>query len=430
MSAHEAKWREVLQIAALRQREGSLAASESLLVKTLNELGAHADALHLLGLSRARQGHGLQAVRLLFDALELCRWSVNPIKKNLSAIAANFLREQAVTRPYCPASDFSATRPPADAMIAGSGNASVSLVILANDSATDLRASLESVRAQKLRPDVVTISYSDGTLETALTETAGLSVEGINQLAARVASHSASICDSPVSHRIDAAIQTTTGQFVQLMNAGDLLMPDRLSALVGACLRSNLSFAFSRVQFFDQNGPVDALSHAAAFSAACAQSELAVLPCIELGVLRRDVIYGLSNLFFSREVFNAIREIPKSPALAHWMYALTAIASNNVIYIDDVLCQLHINRGNRNFNAELTVEEQAHYGLQWRKAIQPLPHADVWATRMHHPEESTALAYLETAAILDGFAQLKTVVARILSRAEGENPSANHPNRG
>lgn len=409
-------WESILPAALARQREGDFAASETVLLEGLLRLGPQSDALHLLGLARARQGHVSEGLALLVEALNLCGWTSVGYKKNLTLMATRMLHERAIEQSVTgisalPADDL---QPSVAAASAASAEQTVAVVLVVNDALTDWRIGLESILAQSLLPDsVVVVKLDQSLVHLTVADLRAASVDGFRSI--NVDSDSVGASSASVAARASAGVRATSTTFVQLLMSGDQLASDCLKIMQAHCMAKRAPAGFSRVRFITDDGAIDELSDPFVFSAACAQSAIAARPSVALSVIRRDLSFGLGNLFLKRSVFDALNGLPEALDMCHWIYLLEALWFGDVVYVNTPLYSMQKKM------PPLTGASANHSVLNvrlrdwWQRALADVASdGQCTALGIANQEAELMLAYLESHALtVTDYAHLPLIAARL-----------------
>jgi hypothetical protein len=218
---------------------------------------------------------------------------------------------------------------------------------------------------------------------------------------------------------VNLGIRATDTAYIQPLLAGDRLAPERVEVMYSECSRLRAAVGFSRVQVMAGGTVVDELSDPWVFDAACAQSTIASAPSVGLGLLKRDVSYGLSNLFLARDAFDALGGFNETVSQFSWSYLLRSLWSHEPCYVDIPLCQSQ--RVTLDFQMSVNACESQKAALEierqkwWATAFDEQSAANPWAPKLAYWGDELFIRYLEGfASQSNGWVHLPMIVTKVL----------------
>jgi len=210
----------------------------------------------------------------------------------------------------------------------------VSVVIPSYNHARYVEAAIRSVAAQDY-PDLELIVVDDGSTDDSL----GVVRRAIeSDRFSRVDVRSQPNLGAAAT--IDRGILLSSGEYVAILNSDDLYRRDRLSRLVEAVPRRGEAFAFSGVDFCDENGlplvgtPRDSLVEWYREALRTARR----FPTAGFALLARSLTVTTSNFFMSRGLFARLRGFNNALRFCHdWQFAISATHLVEPVFVGEPL---------------------------------------------------------------------------------------------
>ena len=272
-----------LQSALALQESGRWSEAESLYRNVLRRAPDLADAVHMLGVVHLQAGNYVEALVRLHRAAELFAWQSAAAHHNLglAIVALIAAREDPHTAALWEAYDGWRDRLAAHR---GEGEPSVSVVLVPGDDAVE--GALESVYGQSYRR-IELVVVESGERETPRRLLAR------SPYAWRL--HRARESDRPAE--LNAAIRESTGDFINVLMAGDRFAPTRIQTMVDSIARVGGEWGFSRAEAPPSDEPA---------AQPYLDDDVAARDTVGVSLLSGTATASASGLFFSRALFDAV----------------------------------------------------------------------------------------------------------------------------
>ncbi len=312
----------------------------------------HADALHMLGVVHYELGDAVTAVPMVMRALDLTGWTMPAMRTNLGLALARLSRKEGTQQHGLTdkGRDYRARLAAAESLatthVALGPSPTVSVVVPSYNHAPYLRQALESVYAQTYR-QIELIVIDDGSTDQS------------------VAIARESLRDCPFPHQLvsranrgahatlNEAIGLSTGAYINPLNSDDAFMPTRIEAMLAASKHHSKALAFSSVHWIDaQSEAIDPFADARVYALLCKQSGIAFHETVGSAFLLHNLATTTGNLFFTRELFNALNGFRDFRYNHDWDFCLRALWLTEPVHVDQPLYRYR-------FHGRNTISESA-----------------------------------------------------------------------
>ena len=361
-----------LQALAAQQAQ-NLTEAQTLYEQALQLEPNHADAMHMLGVVKYELGDAAAAVPMIMRALDLSGWTIPAMRNNLGLAVARLSRKDGVQqhgltdkgRQY-------RARLAADEARAATGEScaqlpTVSVVVPSYNHAPYLGEALRSVYAQTYR-QIELIVIDDG------------STDGSAAIAREI------LRSCPFPHRfvarenrgahatLNEAIALATGAYINPLNSDDAFTPTRIDAMVAAARRHSAALVFANIQWIDgQSETIDPFADARVYAQQCKQSAIAFHETVGSAFLSHNVAVTTGNLFFSRELFDALNGFRDFRYNHDWDFCLRALWLTEPVHVEQPLYRYRVHGRNTISENEDKARAEANVavGEYLRRAFDP-----------------------------------------------------------
>ncbi len=319
------------------QQHQDLPAAKALYEQALRLAPDHSDALHMLGVVHYELGDAAAAVPMIMGALDMTGWTLPAMRNNLGLALAKLSRrggsqEHGLTnkgRDYRAALGAMRARALTDESPAPTPL--VSVVVPSYNHASYLREALESVFAQTYRR-IELIVIDDGSTDAsgALARDVLRNCPFPYQYVAR---------ENRGAHAtLNEAISLSNGVYINPLNSDDAFAPTRIDAMVAAARCHSAALAFSSIDWIDANSEaIDPFADVRVYLQQCKQSEIAFHETVGTALLPHNVAATTGNLFFSRDLFNALGGFRDFRYNHDWDFCLRALWLTEPVHVDQPL---------------------------------------------------------------------------------------------
>lgn len=297
----------------------------------------HSDALHMLGVVHYELSDAATAVPMIMRALDLTGWTLAAMRNNLGLALAKLTRndgapEHGLTRKgreY--RAGLSAMQALATTHQPFAVAPLVSVVVPSYNHASYLRQALQSVYAQTYR-EIELIVIDDGSTDAsaAIARDVLRHCPFPHQFVAR---------ENRGAHAtLNEAIGLSNGAYVNPLNSDDAFAATRIEAMVAATKRYGAALAFSSIDWIEaQSDAIDPFTDARVYVQLCKQSDIAFQETVGNALLLHNVATTTGNLFFSRELFNALNGFRAFRYNHDWDFCLRALWLTEPVHVDQPL---------------------------------------------------------------------------------------------
>lgn len=319
------------------QQHQDLARARNLYVQALELHPDHIDALHMLGVVHYELSDAATAVQMIMRALDLSGWTVPAMRNNLGLALARLSRKDGPQqlgltekgRDYRSRLNVNQALPIAYESLVPLPT--VSVVLPSYNHSAYLRQALESIYAQTY-PHIELIVIDDGSTDgsAAITREALARCPFPHQFVAR---------ENRGAHAtLNEAIGLSTGAYINPLNSDDTFEPTRIEAMVAATRRGDVALAFSSIDWIDEEAKaIDPFADARVYAQLCKQSEIAFHETVGNALLLHNVAMTTGNLFFSRELFNALNGFRDFRYNHDWDFCLRALWLTEPVHVEQPL---------------------------------------------------------------------------------------------
>lgn len=308
----------LMQRAFWLQRDGNLSNAEVLYREALKIKSNEPDALHMLGIICFKTNRLAEALALISQAIDSSGSRIEAMFSNLGIVLCAALTGSRsgyaakMRQLYLTWKDERAEK-------AAQIRPLISVVIPHLENLSGLLASLESVYLQSyLFLEVIVIAIDDREISAALAHCPF--------------KYKLVFTDSQdLSRNINQGVRQTTGEFVSILIAGDIYDPLRIEKMTNGIVCKGGDWGFS------------ALTEKS--SGRC-PSHFETIPAkdtIGFAILESyNLVNSLSNLFFSRKIFDKLGGFYASTSPLEECFALQALLEAEPIFVDETLCHCAI----------------------------------------------------------------------------------------
>ena len=304
-----------------KDHDGAVAIAEDLLAQHPE----HPDALRILALVAHERGHPEDALPLLLRAARaLPRHPLPAAAQYAVWTALNFMFTQAlagldVARAGTLRADYAAVI----AQRSGAGEEPpplVSVIVVAGAFPERTERAIAAVRAQAYRPLELVLVHDADAAPAASTRAA----EGDTALAQRLIGVAP---EAGLSVRLNAGVRASCGTFVAILESDHLHAPERIAVLVEAMLARSAAWGFTDARFMDTAGrPVTADADPRVGLLRTLLEAIPESDSVGHALFHHEfVALGASNLFFRRDLFDALDGFRDLPLVHAWDFALRAV---------------------------------------------------------------------------------------------------------
>ena len=159
---------------------------------------------------------------------------------------------------------------------------------------------------------------------------------------------------------INGGVRAATGEFINVLHVDHEFTPGRVAALVERIAMRGVAWGFSGVDFVDEEGrPLDQTNEPQVQRWQRLLRGIAEPDTIGYALINQDcVAVAVSNLFFSREVFEAIEGMRGAPEVNAWDFCLRAVWLQEPVHVPEPLYR-HRRGGSPDVRAQSKSERQA-----------------------------------------------------------------------
>ncbi len=347
-----------LQQAARQFEAGNFADAERLCRESLATTPNHPEALRLLGRCVSERGDATDALlKLVAAAGAMQSHPLAPSAQYAVWTDLNFMFTQALSgmdiefasHKRAGYRDWQKSLPQAS----GNFTALISIVLICPVPSASIEEALASVYAQTYpRIELVVVS-------AAREPDAAECIARLLQ-------------DCPLPHRVlmmpgasepvlvNAGVRASTGEFVNVFDAGDQLPASRIEVMVRAVAGRELAWGFSNVDFIaNDDRSTDAGRDAAISSWQEALGGMAEADTVGFALVHQIfVVVAVGNLFFRRQLFDDVGGFNEMPHVYAWDFALRAVWLEEPAFVPSVEYR-HRVRSTANASAPLRQEAEA-----------------------------------------------------------------------
>lgn len=303
-------------------RAGSLASAEVLYRKAIASDPGDAASLHLLGAVLNDRFRRHEAMEYIAQAAELTAWQAHIVRADLASVLATMLSrranvpQRALIAAYRARENARRRETPA--------SVHVSIVMTVSDD-VEWRESIASVAAQTFADiDLVIVNTGEADRRSA-------------DLAAAKADFPfpVQVLDMPMASAAAAAnagARAARGPWLAFLAGGDRFAPERIERMVGAVVRAEVLWGYSRMQ---NEAPVAAAGDGAPDAAPSMAVPDALTPGFSL--LTRDAAKAADNLFVPRDFFLTLGGYRDMGAVRGWDFRVRAAMRVEPVVVDDLL---------------------------------------------------------------------------------------------
>jgi glycosyltransferase involved in cell wall biosynthesis len=308
-------------------------AAEALAQHALTVAPGHPEALFVLGQCEHERGHTELALTMLLAAARgLSSWSLEPMVRRMVWSELNLMFTQALSGAD---SEYAAAKRTeyqkwVTSLVPREGAPAplVSLVVILTGQGRWLESCLASVFGQTYeRLELVVVD--DAKSEDATHRLTHALQTG------RLAHRLLTLPGASVPALINAGVRAATGEFINVLHIDHELAPDRIAVLVERIARRGAAWGFTGVAFIDADSrPLGQTDDPQVLRWQALLRGIAEPDTIGYALIHQDcVAVAVSNLFFSRALFEAIGGMHEVPHVEAWDFCLRTVWLEEPIHV-------------------------------------------------------------------------------------------------
>lgn len=134
---------------------------------------------------------------------------------------------------------------------------------------------------------------------------------------------------------INRAIGLSRGSHIAVLNSDDSFSTARLSKMMNALVQQRRRFAFSRVDFIDEDGGPMGLADLFVQRLRIRQTAIGRFPSVGFACLASNVAISTGNLLFERGLYDEIGPFSNLRYCHDWEFLLRALLVTEPLYVED-----------------------------------------------------------------------------------------------
>jgi len=211
----------------------------------------------------------------------------------------------------------------------------VSVVVLASNDVERVRQSIESVLAQSYRRLELVVVDDGRSAEVDALVASKLVSCPLPTIRRRVFQTEARPTPLMAAERANVGVRASSGEYVAVLDAGDTFSTDRIGAMVARIAGRRRMWGFSNVEFATAVGGVLRLGeHPVATAITELLSGIAEADTVGFALIHQTfVAAAMGNLFFARELFDALDGFSGPDEVCAWNFALRALWRDEPVFV-------------------------------------------------------------------------------------------------
>ena len=134
---------------------------------------------------------------------------------------------------------------------------------------------------------------------------------------------------------INRGIKLSTGDYVGILNADDTYAPHRLKRMIQSVTAAEARFAFSKVDFIDQDGALVSRPSPLAHRLRHRQSAIERFPTVGFACLASNVAISTGNFLFERRLFDEVGPFGNLRYCHDWDFLLRCLLTTEPLYVPE-----------------------------------------------------------------------------------------------
>lgn len=163
---------------------------------------------------------------------------------------------------------------------------------------------------------------------------------------------------------INRGLAESTGEFIGILNSDDFYHPERLETFCRILENSGDRLAFSDVELIDAHGNPVALDHPYGKLLREKITRIAQWRSVEYALLDFNVAISSGNLFFSRDLFDAVGGFNDLRYCHDWDFILTAMRYAKPLFIQKRLYFYRLHGGNTFLSLQSVAQQESEMVLR------------------------------------------------------------------
>ncbi|HPI41243.1 MAG TPA: glycosyltransferase [Pseudobdellovibrionaceae bacterium] len=204
----------------------------------------------------------------------------------------------------------------------------VSIVIPSFNHEKFIKTALQSIFNQTYRGPIEIILVDDGSSDQTINIAKKLKSE--SSLNFQIIEQQNQGAHAAINH----GLQGCNGNYVAILNSDDSFDPKRIEVMIEALKVKNGSFAFSQVNYMDENGNILKEQYEFANILRKKQSEISNFPSIGYALLESNISISTGNFFFKKSLFNKVGPFSSLRHCHDWDFILRSLFYTEPLYID------------------------------------------------------------------------------------------------
>lgn len=343
----DARLQELLAQGRAAQQQGNLLLAREHYEQAVRIAPTHPEALMMLGLTCYELGELSRAIILMLRALDLTAWRVPSFRQSLGIVLARVVSARAQLSMSAPLSakgrKYRAELGQREALVASAPLPTllplVSIVILYSGKVTDLCAALTSVYSQSYRYLEVVLVAEAASEDDGRAAEASLQTCPFPNLVVRTESRDAHAA-------LNEAIKRCKGKYINPLRVDERFAPDRIQRMVKLAERCAVPLVFGGVRCVNADeSTADPFANPDVYATLCKQAHIAYCETVGHALLAGDAAPVMSNLFFSRALFDALEGFHPFRNHYAWDFCLRSLWICEPAYLEAPLLLRRVDQG-------------------------------------------------------------------------------------
>jgi glycosyltransferase involved in cell wall biosynthesis len=145
---------------------------------------------------------------------------------------------------------------------------------------------------------------------------------------------------------INRGIRLSTGEYIAILNADDTYGPERLNRMIQAMKSAGSRFAFSKVEFIDEDGQHISRPSPLAHRLRHRQSAIERFPTVGFACLASNVAISTGNFLFERRLFDEVGPFRNLRYCHDWDFLLQCLLVTEPLYVPESVYNYRIHGSN------------------------------------------------------------------------------------